>query len=247
MTLENTKLGYHLQKIGLEKEPKQFKECLLKIAQLYFEGLVEESSFRGVEVWAEQLEALEVLLKGIRLTVANFYRRDENIPFSEVLELVMPYESILTKYGSKNTSRLRHMYGEESTVRESVGDIVRSLDEEIDLVIPVASGGFEAAALISDYLDVGQVFPVRYSNVSRNDWRVLVPKCAPKKYAKERIEVKNILIVDDIVDSGGTARKLIRWANKNNPTKVYFATIKLWRPFSLEKYNNSGLLYVPKV
>ena len=157
-----------------------------------------------MEVLTEQLEALEALLSGIRLTAASFYRKDENIPFSEVLELVMPYDSVLIKYGSKNTSILRQMYGEESLVRESVDDIVRSLDEKIDLVIPVASGCFEPAALISDYLDVDQVFPVRYSNVSRNDWRVLVPKYAPKKYAQERIERKNILIVDDIVDSGRT-------------------------------------------
>jgi len=44
-----------------------------------------------------------------------------------------------------------------------------------------------------------------------------------------------------------SARKLIKWAKKNNPAKVYFAAIRFLRFFSLEKYNNSGLLYTPKL
>jgi hypoxanthine phosphoribosyltransferase len=217
-----------LKEIESQRDPRKFKEAVLEGIQLYFDGLVEgRNELPNPEVWAEQLEALNAMLNGVGMTVAAFYRQNQEIPFDEVREAIMPYDSKLIRHGSQNGCKNRHLAGSEHQVGSYAVNVVNALDgEDVDLVIPVASGGFEPAFLTADYLGVNQLFPIRYSRVSRTDSRVLVPTQAPADYPMQQISGNRILLVDDIVASGATASKLAQWVKNYDPAKVYFAVVQ---------------------
>jgi len=217
-----------LKEIESQRDPRKFKEAVLRGIQLYFDGLVEgRSGHPNPEAWAEQLEALNAMLSGVGMTVAAFYRQNQEIPFDEVRETIMPYDSRLIRHGSQKGCKNRHLAGSEHQVGSYAVKVANALEsEEVDLVIPVASGGFEPAVLTADYLGVNQLFPIRYSRVSRTDGGVLVPTQAPVDYSMQQISGNRILLVDDIVASGATASKLAQWVKNYDPAKVYFAVVQ---------------------
>ena len=151
----------------------------------------------------------------------------ENVPFSDVREVVLPHESALIKYGSKKECKYRHLCGDEDFVGPQISELSEALkDEGVNLIISIASGGFEPAALTADYLGVNQIFPVRYSHLSHYDKKVLVPQYTPDNYSQRQIQGKAVLIIDDIFDTGRTASAITKWAKKHGPTKIYFAFVR---------------------
>jgi hypoxanthine phosphoribosyltransferase len=238
-----------LKEIEVQSDPRKFKEVVLRTLQLYFDGLVENKcQLPNPKVWAEQLETLNAMLRGLRLTVSGFYRDNENVPFDEVREIIIPYDSTLIKHGLKRGCKKRHLDGSEYQVGRYALNLTEVLkNEELDLVIPIASGGFEPSALIADYLSINEMFPIRYSRVSRTDGGVLVPSQAPLEYPKQEVDGKRILVIDDIVASGGTFSKLAKWMKNYCPTKAYFSTVqgdqKDLKDSNLHTHNNSQHLY----
>ena len=231
-----------LKKVRTEKDPAEFKEALLSVAQVYFDVLIEENRRKnrwflfwkkktirgGPEIWAEQEEALKALLSGIQMTVSGFYRNNRNVSFSDVKEVVLPHDSALIKYGVKKVSKRRHLYGLEGDVGGHIPEVVKALEgEKINLIIPIASGGFEPAALTADYLGVDYMLPVRYSYLSKDDLKVLIPQHAPDDYSQRQIKGSNVLIVEDIIASGRTASQVTKWAKKYSPAKVYLSAISI--------------------
>lgn len=217
-----------LKKIESQRNPLEFKEALLGCIQLYFDGLVDRrEEIENPEVWTEQLEALSAILTGVGITVVAFYRQNREIPFNEVREVVMPYNSTLIRHGSKSKPKGRHLAGCELLVGNYATSVANALTgEEFDLVIPIASGGFEPAVLTANYLGVNQFFPVRYSTVSRKDTEVLFPAYVTPDYLTQKISGRRILLIDDIVCHGRTASKLLRWIEKYNPASVHFAFVQ---------------------
>jgi len=160
----------------------------------------------------------------------------------------MPHDSALVRHGSKSEYKGRHLFGQEDHVAHYASDISKVLsNERIDLIIPIASGGFEPSALTADYLGVDKMFPLRYSRVSRTDSKVLVPSRAPVRYPKQQIKGKRILIIDDIVGSGRTLSQFAKWIRRHSPTKVYFAVVQGGqtdlKSHNLHKHDNSQHLY----
>jgi len=242
-----------LKKIECETEPKAFKEAVLRSTQLYFDGIIEEKDrFLNIYTWKRQSEALNALLRGMKTTVVSYYNNNKEIPLDEVREAILPYASWLVKYGSEWKCKSRHLEGRESHVRKYAAKIASALEgEKVDLIIPVASGGFEPAALAADCLGMDQLLPIRYSRVSKLDSRVLVPKQAPNNHARQNIQEKNILLVDDIVASGNTISRVIGWAARYSPAKIYFAVVDLYpteklASLGLNKHKRSRYLYLHK-
>lgn len=217
-----------LDRVGTYKNPGRFKEVMLRIAQLYFDGLIEQKDpSRNPMIWLEQKEALEAILTGVRQTVSGFYRKNGEIPFLEIRELIRAHEKGIIFHGSSAKCKYRHLEAQERNVADYAISVASALSgEEIDLVIPIASGGFEPAILTADYLGVPQIFPVRCSRVSRADNEVLTPNQAPENYTRDKIIGKRILIVDDIVSSGGTIDVVTNWLKTLNPARLYFAAVK---------------------
>jgi len=70
------------------------------------------------------------------------------------------------------------------------------------------------------------MFPIRYSPIRRKDGAILVPKQAPPGYVAERIRGTSVLIVDDLVDSGITASKIVEFVRSFSPHELYFAFVQ---------------------
>ena len=238
-----------LKSIEHERDPHAFKEEILNLNQLYFDGLVEnQNKSLDPNIWAEQSKTLNALLNGMKQTIVPFYRRHQHIPFDEVLETILPYSSLLIKHGSQNVFKTRWFKGREADVQNSVEIITKTLAKaKIDLILPVASGGFEPAILVADYLEIDDLFPIRYSQYSRKDEKVLVPTQAPQNYTQQHISGNKILFVEDGIDSGATASKLSSWITQYDPKKVYFAVIQAsshdLTHSSLHRHKNSRHLY----
>jgi len=227
-TYSENRLPDLLKEIESQRNPHEFKEVVLGCIQLYYDGLVElETPSNNPEIWEQQLETLNAMLAGVQMTVAAFYRQDRDIPFDQVLEVIMPHDSFLIEYGSQKEKKIRHLSREGVAVREYAINVAATLkDGEIDVIMPIASGGFEPAALTASYLGISQMFPVRYSRVSRGDKDVLVPTEAPADYAEQQISGKRVLMVDDIIASGATVSKLMEWITKGyTPREIQFAVV----------------------
>ncbi len=248
VSFDGAQLPELLKEIESQRDPRKFKEAVLGGIQIYFDGLVEgRDGLPNPEVWAEQLEALNAMLRGVGMTVVAFYRQNQEIPFDEVREAIMPYDSRLIRHGSKKGCKNRHLAGSEHQVGSYAMNVANALEgEEVDLIIPVASGGFEPAVLTADYLGVNQLFPIRYSR-SRTDNGVLVPTQAPLDYPIQQISSNRILLVDDAVGSRATASELAQWVKNYNPAKVYFAVVqgggKDLRNSGLYRHQNSQHLH----
>lgn len=212
-----------LKLLEREKNPRRFKETILHIIQLYFDGLVEGEKNPDPEIWAEQSEAFDALWAGTRTTVSAYYGLGHYIPFDRVREKILPYSATLIKHGSRKNSKKRHLADNEITVTTCGISVNRKIKGSIDAIMPVASGGFEPAALLASYLDIKEVLPVRYSLLSRQDQAVLTPTSAPKEYIKESIDEKRILIVEDLVCYGNTIKKILTWIKEFSPSSIQVA------------------------
>ncbi len=213
-----------LQMLETETDPYDFKEWLLEATQLYFDGLVENKP-ENAEVWPAQEIALNALLQGLRTTTFSYYQQEKDIPFATIREIILPQAAEIIKYGSTSTAKPRHLAYDGIYVKRCVDGLVNRLPTENLTIIPIASGGFEPAALLAERVNPEKLFPMRYSKCYHNDAAVLVPPAAPSEYAAQQIEGKNVLIIDDVVCTGMTAEKVIDKVKKHDPATVYFATV----------------------
>jgi hypothetical protein len=232
----------------LFRSPKKFKGAVLNTIQLYFDGLIKRDTEIGPDTWNEQQEALNALLYATRLTVSGFYR--SRIDYKQVANTILLYKNQIITYGSENACKGRHLDGLEWKVESCVDSALDTLkDLGINLIIPIASGGFEPALLVADYFNV-DVFPVRYSSFSKSDNEVKTPRLMPANISREMIAGKNVLIVDDIVSRCRTSVAVAQWIANLSPSSTSFLTVDR-DPAKLSAYGykrinrfGEGCLYV---
>ena len=224
-----------------EENPIRFKEAVLGIIQLYFDGLIDNKGIKDPEIWKEQSETLEAVIEGVKLTLTSYYRSTEDY-FPVVREVLLSQDSRLIRYGSDKYSVRGHLSGSESEIMGYANDLSAFLRESIDLIIPITSGGFEPALLTAYDLKIDEILPVRYSRYRYNDHTVSVPFQLPLEYMEQRINDKVILVVDDITCIGETASKVIGFVEKYFPSKILFTTVlgKNKNLFHLGLYNHSS-------
>ncbi|MDO8516557.1 MAG: phosphoribosyltransferase [Nanoarchaeota archaeon] len=213
-----------LKNIEKNSDPRNFKEALLRINQLYYDGLIE---LEKQENWEEQEEILKKLINTSSEFIGQFYRNFNYVPIKKTREIILPLEESLIKYSSKLKAKPRHLSGEECNIRDFANNLEEKLKHEnIDLIIPIMSGGFEPAALLKDWLAIDQFLPIRYSSRTKKDDSVLVPALAPEDYIKEQIKGKNILLIDDIKASGKTLHDVNQFLKQNFPKKIRCEIVK---------------------
>ncbi len=243
--------GHHFREMNLSElfhqisflsEPLLFKEAMLRSMQLYFDGLVEWpnrnlSEPLAKKVWSDQSEALQALLNGVRKSVAGFYRQG-SISFEDVRNTVMPYTSTFLKYGSKAVAKDRRLDGATTQkMNDFTQDVIKGLDGKcVDLIIPIASGGFEPGVLMADCLTVNNLLPIRCSRLGKQDGLALVPAGAPSGYAEQQISEKRVLLVEDIVATGLSLEQCLELVCRHGPKEVYLATVDGWRAPGLAGY-----------
>jgi adenine/guanine phosphoribosyltransferase-like PRPP-binding protein len=211
-------MGEVLMNIDREDSPKEFKENVLRLAQIYFDDLFEGK----LPYNDDKANISEAVLKAVRLSVTGYF--DNKIPYKKVKACIMPYEKILSD--CKNHYKFRHLDQRESALISFAKNMECFLKEkDVDVIIPIASGGFEPTVLCADYLSTSEIFPVRYSLISRSDKEVLLPPGYSKKDLKARLSGVNVLIVDDLIQWGRTISIVKSWLDDYRPNKVYFTVV----------------------
>lgn len=237
-----------LETIALTDSPHNLREATLGAIQLYFDGLIRDlGAGKDPAIWAEQSQTLQSMIDGLRIAIEEEHDRDEMKYFEKLRGKILPHREQILRDGSREVSKFRHLGGKIKKVNR-LAELAREIlaQNKPDLIIPVASGGFEPAAEIANHLGVERIMPIRYSRVSRGDYGVRLPFDAPEKYAFEQISGKRVLIVEDIVASGYTAEFVVDWTNKHNPAEVHFAYV-LGGSDRLKRLRINGKLISPSI
>jgi len=232
-----------LNELEAEIHPVDFKDELLAITQLFFDSMVESEKGN----WEEQEKVFSTLVEAGKTAVGSYYQSGE-IDLDKVKELVLTHvDCLIGQYflndrrskvrwvtdGGSNLdfgSTLQKTYREKTISEEGKGvfwALRRARERKIpgvDMVVAVASGGFEPAYLAMNILGVDEFLPIRYSHVSRHDLGVKTPALAPENYAAA-IKGKSVLLVDDVILSGRSILQCMDYALQHDPKGLYISSM----------------------
>jgi len=90
-----------------------------------------------------------------------------------------------------------------------------------DAIIPILRGGMVPAAILSDLLNVKTIYPVHCSSYDGMVKRKY-PVVDPFTY---NIDGKEVLIVDDVLDTGDTFEAVQASIKRNNPKRMMCASL----------------------
>lgn len=113
-------------------------------------------------------------------------------------------------------------YNYNEFIKDSL-NLTKKIDYKFDTIIAIARGGLTIAHFLGEYYDIRKVYSI--NTIGYNDTKKLdnikvfqVPNLK---------ESKNVLIVDDIVDSGDTLKIVLEILNKEYP-KIEFKSASLF-------------------
>jgi hypoxanthine phosphoribosyltransferase len=118
-------------------------------------------------------------------------------------------------------------WSEYGNLADALGEKVRAAGKKYDLVVGIARGGLPVAMVVADHLDVKIDFVnvKSYSDVGkRSPPRILTT-------LTEKIDGKNILLVDDLVDQGDTMAFLKKYLADMKPA-VLETAVMFKKPWS---------------
>lgn len=200
--------------IGIEKEnnPLYFRDKLMAIIQLYFDGIIDRD-LSDEEFWPLQSATLDKLFLAGKTAIGTFYR-NEGINFDKIKEILLPSASDIILFGdNENKAKYRHLESQYDNLQKMGLEFQNILENRRfirpDSLVCIASGAFEPSFLIMDILDIKELTPIRYSRCCKKDKEVLVPKNAPKDYVSSKIKNKHVLVIEDWINGGQTLEKVI--------------------------------------
>jgi uncharacterized protein len=111
-------------------------------------------------------------------------------------------------------------------IEESCKDIakkIKTANYNPDMIIAVGRGGLIPSRILSDILNIHDVlhFPVSFYRGVNN--KLIKPRSLSN--FSHNVRGKKILLVDDLIDSGGTAEFVISDLNMKGSTIIRYATI----------------------
>jgi len=216
-----------------EENPIDFMNQLLAITRLYFDGICEKESRnwenirkgvnylrgRDEDIWDIQKKALDRLTSAGKLAIGSFYR-GEGIPTEEVRSIILSVVDDVLPFCPEKKAKGRHLNLLHDKIQKFGRNLPEILDcEEIDTIVPVASGGFESAFLAMDILDTPTLLPVRFSRCKHSDSEVKIPFRAPDDYLP--VEGKNVLVTEDLTIRGTSIGKVMELLLEKDPAIVF--------------------------
>ena len=118
---------------------------------------------------------------------------------------------------------------------KSIGSLARKISESgftPDTLVAISRGGLVPARLLSDVLDIPNLYTIRISFYSSVGVKKEKPEVTQPLSAD--LSGKNVLLVDDISDSGKSLSLALEYLKPLNPARVKTATIH-FKPDSLLK------------
>ncbi|MFH1127201.1 MAG: phosphoribosyltransferase [archaeon] len=226
--------------IEKESNPIDFKEELLAITQLYFDGIVsssgktiEESVCKNTsdinhveETWYMQRDVLNSLVSAGKKAIGSFYEGN-SIDIDVIKEMFMPYKTEILKDGEHERSKERRLQGVIAPIHTLGSRLQQRFGTDIetpDTIICISSGGFELSYLAMNIAGTDRLITVRYSRYAKGDTEVIIPKNAPRQYLDNEIKNKRALVVDDWISSGSSLSRVMQNILKSEPHTLYAVT-----------------------
>jgi len=113
----------------------------------------------------------------------------------------------------------KHIYYPYDEFREDLKTLTRKIDQPFDAILGIARGGLAMAQMLGEYYDLREVYAINtigYDDTEKKDV-VEVFNIPDLKSAKQ------VLIVDDIVDSGDTLIEILKVLNEKYSTVTFFS------------------------
>jgi len=113
---------------------------------------------------------------------------------------------------------------------------IRASGARFDLVLSPARGGLVLGRIFSDLLDIEDILVVDVKYYTGVEKREKAPRVG--EILGRDVEGKSILIVDDVVDTGGSLLALVEKLKKLNPMDIKVAAIyvKPWKVAPIDFY-----------
>lgn len=218
---------------------KDLPDMLIKAVQLFYNGLVlPREKSENKKTWKEQERTLDNLLKITKKAVICKYKKSILTPSQDIKKHIEEYQQAIIKHGSDNQPKINYLEtpdGQKEIKNHVKTTAKRLRKKDIDTIIPIVTGGFEPGLLLANKINADNIFPIRYSHVTKNDKTVLVPVECPESYVREQIENKTVLVVDDVIDSGKTFNEVAKWLQTYNPKEMIFTASRLCLCEDLDK------------
>jgi len=120
---------------------------------------------------------------------------------------------------------MQKIYYPYQEFKEDLKNLTQIIDQPFDAILGIARGGLSIAQMLGEYYDLREVYAI--NTIGYDDTE-----------KKESVEVfnipelrsaKQVLIVDDIVDSGDTLVEVLNVLNKKYPTVTFFTAALFYK------------------
>ncbi|MFP3189838.1 MAG: phosphoribosyltransferase [Thermoproteota archaeon] len=118
----------------------------------------------------------------------------------------------------------------------TLSDKIKSSGYKPDIIVAIARGGWVVGRILSDLLDQPNVTDMHikfYTDVAETLREPIIIETIGKDVSN-----KNVLIVDDVSDTGSSLKKACSYINESKPNQIKVATvyIKPWTDFIPDYY-----------
>jgi len=113
---------------------------------------------------------------------------------------------------------MQKIYYPYEEYKQDLKTLISRIDKPFDAILGIARGGLSMAQMLGEYYDLREVYAINtigYEDTEKKD-SVEVFNLPDLKSAKQ------VLIVDDIVDSGDTLVEVLKVLNQKYPVVTFF-------------------------
>jgi len=118
------------------------------------------------------------------------------------------------------------VYYPYSEFREDLKTLIKKIDRNFDVILPISRGGLSMGQMLGEYYDIREVYAI--NTIGYDDTKKL------KEVTVFNIPnlqmTKRVLIVDDIVDSGDTLVEVLKVLEDKYPTIEFFTASIFYKP-----------------
>lgn len=128
--------------------------------------------------------------------------------------------------------KIRYSYNQIHELVKQMAEKITKECGKIDIIISIATGGWIPARILRTFLPHSDELPLPlYSigivNYDSRDKLLSEAIIVQELPAKLNLANRNVLLVDEVADSGGTFVKAVEYLQAKNPAKLYTAVLHL--------------------
>ena len=116
------------------------------------------------------------------------------------------------------SEKMTKTYYSYQEFKEDLKTLTKKIDQEFDVIMPIARGGLSMALMLGEYYDIREVYAI--NTIGYNDTQKL--DTVKVFNIPDLQKAKKVLIVDDIVDSGDTLVEVLKVLKEQYPNVLFY-------------------------